>query len=105
MTRRRRTNRVDDRRPQISYTSSFTLIELLAVIAIISILAALLLPALTRARGAAYRVSCTNNQKQLMLAFVLYEHDYNDYLPWPNWDSQPWEGVKGWLYTGPLVGA
>ena len=39
-----------------------------------------------------------------MLAFLMYEHDNTDYLPWPNWDDQPWAGVKGWLYTGPLIG-
>jgi prepilin-type N-terminal cleavage/methylation domain-containing protein len=82
---------------------AFTLIELLVVIAIIAILAAMLFPALTRSRGIAYRISCTAHQKQLMLAFIMYEHDNNDYLPWPNWDSTPWAGVKGWLYTGPLA--
>lgn len=81
----------------------FTLIELLVVIAVIAILAAMLLPALTRSRSLAYRVSCTNHQKQLMLAFTMYEHDNRDYFPWPNWDSQAWWGVVGWLYTGPLA--
>ena len=85
------------------FTFAFTLIELLVVIAIIAILAAILLRTVTKAQGSVYRISCTSNQKQLMFAFVMYEHDNNDYLPWPNWTSQA--GVKGWLYTGPLVGA
>ena len=63
-----------------------------------------MLPALNRAKAFAYRAACTNHQRQLMLAFVMYFHDNNNYFPWPNWDSQPWEGVKGWLYTGPLAG-
>jgi len=80
----------------------FTQIELLVVVVIIAILAAILLPALTRAKDSAYRIQCTSNQKQLTLAFILYEQDNKDYLPWCNWDSQPYPGVKGWLYTGPL---
>jgi prepilin-type N-terminal cleavage/methylation domain-containing protein/prepilin-type processing-associated H-X9-DG protein len=65
---------------------AFTLIELLVVIAIIGILAAMLMPVLSRAKQRVQGASCLNNGKQLMLAMHLYTSDNNDFYP-PNPDD------------------
>jgi prepilin-type N-terminal cleavage/methylation domain-containing protein len=89
---------------------AFTLVELLVVSAVIGILAALLLPALSRAKARAHRVTCVNNLKQISYAVMTYAHDHQDRLPFvPEPSSYPngtffffKELVKGYVgYSGP----
>jgi prepilin-type N-terminal cleavage/methylation domain-containing protein/prepilin-type processing-associated H-X9-DG protein len=75
--------------------NAFTLIELLVVIAIIALLAALLLPALARAKQEGLRTQCLNNTKQLLVAWTLYAGDNKDALP--NNMSDLDSSVGGWV--------
>lgn len=87
----------------------FTLIELLIVIAIIAILAAMLLPALNQSRKLAVRVSCTSQLKAIGSAALFYAQDYGDYLPpcygtawYSMWTAHviPYLGFKGDITYG-----
>src|SRR5262249_36551151 len=91
------------KKPQPAKTSAFTLIELLVVIAIIAILAAMLLPSLSRAKEKAKGTHCVNNSRQIGMAFLLYASDNTEHLPnlytkaWLGNDVEP--GGDWWFQT------
>src|ERR1039457_3350707 len=82
---------------------AFTLIELLVVIAIIAILAAMLMPVLSRAKQRAQGALCLNNGKQLMLAMHLYAGENNDFYP-PNPDDTSTNAGYHWCSGDASIG-
>ena len=83
--------------PKARMQAAFTLIELLVVIAIIAILAALLLPALSKAKAKAQQIACESNLRQLQLAWNIYVEDHNGDMPINYGD--PYEWVLGNVQT------
>ncbi len=94
-------------RPKSGFRKAFTLVELLVVVAVVAILAALLLPALSRSKGSAWRADCASNLRQLGLASLLYWDDYgglcfqwyygatnNGQLYWFGWLGNGVEGQR-----------
>ena len=81
---------------------AFSMVELLAVIGIIAILIAMLLPAISGARARATRLQCMSNLRQLLVAETMYATDSGGYLTYPNWahdrsSTNVWQ--TGWLYA------
>ncbi len=82
---------------RIQRVAAFTLVELLVVIGLIAVLISMLLPVLAKVRGAAQEVVCMSNQKQIMMAFLIFSTEHQGHLPGNYFDSiyqQPTDAEK-----------
>ncbi|MBT5928021.1 MAG: type II secretion system protein [Verrucomicrobia bacterium] len=86
-----------------AFKRGFTLIELLVVISIIAILASMLLPVLSKAKGAAHKAYCMNNQRQLNLAWLLYAEDHGKMVPNGYVESATLGLQRPWVSAGTHV--
>jgi len=89
---------VSRKKRKLSQNPAFTLVELLVVLAVIGILAALLLPAIARGKNKAKQASCRNNLKQLAVAFFIYHGDFGDQFPAPGSKSQYGPQPEDWIW-------
>lgn len=80
---------------------TFTLVELLVVIAVIAILASLMLPALNKARDVAKSINCINNEKQIGLLSMQYTNDYSDYIVPANARNPTSNNIVNNVWVGP----
>jgi len=84
--------------PSARGVRGFTVIELLVVIVIVALMAALLLPALGKAKEQGRSSVCRNNMRQIALSMTLYADDNSDYLPWPGDVDRNWQ--PDWVFGG-----